>query len=435
MKASSASEPVQDEARSRRIVIYGMNYAPEIAGVGRYTGEIGSHLAAVGHDVCVVTTPPHYPGWRALRPDDGRRWSRERLDGADLFRCPVYLHPRMTGFRRLVAPLSFALSSAPVIVWQILSRRPQYVLCIEPTLFGAPLALLAARLVKARTILHVQDLEVEAAFAVGHLSRNRTLMAIAESLDAALKRSFDQIITISERMAQRIRAKGVRADRVEVVRNWVDLDSFEDDGQPSRYRRELDVSDEDFVALYSGSLGAKQGLEVLLETVRLLRDRPGIVFVIAGEGPMRGILEEAASELPNLRVVGFQPEERFGEFLRLADLHVLPQQRNAADLLMPSKLGGMLASGRRIVVTADPGTELADFLGASCVIVPPGDPARLAQAIVEIANGSDCQKAERGRRQRAALLSKSHGLKAFTQTMLSSGPVPQESAIELRAIT
>jgi colanic acid biosynthesis glycosyl transferase WcaI len=248
-------------------------------------------------------------------------------------------------------------------------------------------------------------------------------------------KGFDRIITISERMAQRIRAKGVRADRVEVVRNWVDLDSFEDDGQPSRYRRELDVSDEDFVALYSGSLGAKQGLEVLLETVRLLRDRPGIVFVIAGEGPMRGILEEAASELPNLRVVGFQPEERFGEFLRLADLHVLPQQRNAADLLMPSKLGGMLASGRRIVVTADPGTELADFLGASCVIVPPGDPARLAQAIVEIANGSDCQKAERGRRQRAALLSKSHGLKAFTQTMLSSGPVPQESAIELRAIT
>jgi colanic acid biosynthesis glycosyl transferase WcaI len=435
MKASSAREATRDETCSRRIVIYGMNYAPEIAGVGRYTGEIGSHLAAVGHDVRVVTTPPHYPGWRPFRPGDGRGWSRERLDGVELFRCPLYLHPRMTGFRRLLAPLTFAVSSAPVIFWQILSRRPQVVLCIEPTLLGAPLALLAAKLVKARTILHVQDLEVEAAFAVGHLAKNKVVMAIADAFDAGMKRSFDQIITISDRMAQRIRAKGVRADRIEVVRNWVDLQSFEGDGQPSRYRRELDVADDDFVALYSGSLGAKQGLDVLLETVRLLRDRPGIVFVIAGEGPMRATLEEAASELPNLRVVGFQPEERFGQFLRLADLHVLPQQRDAADLLMPSKLGGMLASGRRIVVTADPGTELADFLGASCVIVPPGDSTRLAEAIVEIANGDDCQKAERGRLQRAALLSKSHGLKAFTQTMLSNGPVPPEAAIELRATT
>lgn len=344
------------EAGRGGVLIYGINYAPEIAGVGRYTGEIGAHLVARGHAVTVVTAPPHYPGWRPLAGYSAARWSFEAVEGAKVYRCPLYLDARMKGVKRLLAPLSFALSSAPAAFWQILRRRPKVVLIVEPTLFVAPIGLMAARLTGARTVLHVQDLEVEAAFAVGHLGAGGALARVAMAFDRAMARRFDRVVTISNRMAEKIVAKGVAPERVRVVRNWVDVDKIRPLSAPSPYRTELGIGEDAFVALYSGNIGAKQGVRLLIEAAERLERDPRIVFVVAGEGPMKPAVAEAAARLPNLKVLPFQPEARFSEFLSLADLHLLPQEREAADLLLPSKLGGMLASGRRIVATADPGT-------------------------------------------------------------------------------
>ena len=399
------------------IVIYGINYAPEIAGVGRYSGEIGAYLTAQGHRVGVVTAPPHYPGWRVQAPHQNR-WVRESIAGADLFRCPLYLSEQMKGFRRLLAPLSFAASSAPVALWTILRRRPSVVLVVEPTLFVAPIALLAARLVGAQTVLHVQDLEVEAAFAVGHLGQGGLLARLAGAFDQAMARSFDRIVTISNRMAEKIIDKGVDASKVEVVRNWVDLEQVRPDQDASAYRQELGIAEDAFVALYSGNLGAKQGVRLIWEAAERLRDRQEILFLVAGDGPMRPELEKAAARLPNLRLVGFQPEARFGEFLSLADVHLLPQEREAADLLLPSKLGGMLASAKPVIVTADAGTELANFLGTSCQLTPPGDSAALAEAIAEAAGQDPDPETRAQRLALAGQLAKTSGIAHFVQAAL-----------------
>jgi colanic acid biosynthesis glycosyl transferase WcaI len=406
------------EAVTQRIVIYGMNYAPEFAGVGRYTGEIGEHLASLGHDVCVVTTPPHYPGWKALNGYSGTRWLKETLAGATVYRCPLYLNVKMQGIRRLLAPLSFALSSAPVAFVQIIKRRPQVVLAIEPTLFVAPVALLAAKLVGARAVLHVQDLEIDAAFAVGHLKGGGLLAKLGSKFEHWVMRGFDRVITISDRMAERIIAKGVVAARVEMIRNWVDVEAIRPLSGPSPYRAEMGLTASDFIVLYSGAIGAKQGVGLLIDTARRLSHRLEIVFVIAGDGPMRPALEEAALSLPNLRLAPFQPEGRFGDFLGLADLHVLPQERGAADLLLPSKLGGMLASGRRILVTAESGTELAQFLGQSCDRVPPGDAEAMAEAILRQARAAHDPKTEAQRLKLAKSLAKSTVIGRFAQAVI-----------------
>lgn len=406
----------------KRVVIYGMNYAPEIAGVGRYSGEIGEHLAASGHDVTVVTTPPHYPGWRAQDGHSSRRWTSEIVAGARVYRCPLYLHEDMGGVRRMLAPLSFALASAPVALWQIIRRRPDVVLAVEPTLFVAPIALLGARLIGAKAVLHIQDLEVEAAFAMKHLGGGGPLARLAATFDRAMTRGFDRVITISNRMAEKVVDKGVPAEKVEVIRNWVDMGQIRPDIDASAYRRELGLSASDFVVLYAGNLGAKQGVGLLTEAAKALSGEKRVVFVIAGDGPMRRDLEAAAAELPNMRLLPFQPEARFGEFLRVADLHVLPQERDAADLLLPSKLGGMLASGRRILVTADGGTELATFLGDSCHFTTPGDAVTLASEIVRVANEPACPTMEAERLARAMTLSKERGINKFEATALFLPP-------------
>jgi colanic acid biosynthesis glycosyl transferase WcaI len=363
----------------RRILIYGMNYAPEPIGVGRYSGELGAYLAKEGFLVDVVTASPHYPGW-AVRGGYGNRYTTEYIDGARVTHCPLLLTRKMQGIRRAVAPFSFALSSAPVAIWRAITLRPGTVLCVEPTLFAAPAGLLAAKFCGARAVLHVQDLEIDAAFGVHHL-KGRLLKWLSNVVENRLLRSFDAVVTISGRMGDKLKDKGVRPDRLSLVRNWVDLDKIKPMDRPSSYRAELGLSARRFVALYAGNVGAKQALNILLDAAEKLVGEPDIVFVVVGDGPVKAGLVARYGRLPNVRFLPVQPEERLCDLLNLADVHVLPQDRGAADLVLPSKLGGMLASGKPCIVMADPGTELYEFLQGVVALLPPGDADALAKAV------------------------------------------------------
>jgi colanic acid biosynthesis glycosyl transferase WcaI len=388
--ASNDDASAKGDARSiegKSILLYGMNFAPEIAGVGKYTGEIAEYLNGQKADVTVVTTPPHYPGWNVK---DGYRnaYSSEVRNGVRVLRVPLLLRENMGGIWRLIAPVSFAITSAPVVLWQILRKRPDFVICIEPTLFAAPLAILASKITGARTVLHVQDLEVDAAFAVGHIKSINILKKAAFLFEKLTLKGFDRIITISERMSAKLAEKTGNPSQVAIVRNWVDLEHIYPLGRTSDYRRELGYADDDFIVLYSGNIGAKQGLNTLLEAASRLQDsQRKIKFVIAGEGPAKKALMAKYGHLTNVSFLPFQPYEKFNEFMNLASLHALPQERGAADLVLPSKLGSMLASGAPVVVTADMGTELANFLGDSALITPPGDPDALAKAIQNASKG------------------------------------------------
>jgi colanic acid biosynthesis glycosyl transferase WcaI len=372
----------------KRILIYGMNYAPELAGVGKYTGEIAEYLADEGADVTVVTTPPHYPGW-AVQDGFRNRYSSTIENGVRVLRTPLLLRRKMKGVWRLLAPLSFAASSAPVVFWQILRHRPETVFCVEPTLFASPVAQLAARLVGARTVLHVQDLEVDAAFAVGHLGALGFLKTLGYAFERFTLKRFDKVITISNRMAEKLIDKGVKSQNMALVRNWVDLSHIYPMTEESPYRAELGFTKDDFVVLYSGNIGAKQGLTVLLDAAEQLKGETSIHFVIAGEGPLKDELQARYGTLPNLRFLPFQPYARLNEFLNMADLHALPQDKGAADLVLPSKLGGMLASGKPVLVTAEEGTELAEFAREVAIVVPPGDVAKFASEINNLSAARD----------------------------------------------
>ncbi|MFG1346766.1 WcaI family glycosyltransferase [Xanthobacter autotrophicus DSM 431] len=365
-----------------KILIVAMNYTPELTGCGQYTGDLGAAMREKGHEVEVVTAPPHYPGWQVKAPYRNR-YSTEQFKGATIHRCPVLLRQKMGGIWRLIAPVSFALTSAPKTLWRALAWRPEVVLVVEPTLFCAPVALLAAKAAGARSVLHVQDLEVDAAFAVGHLGSAGLLKRLAFAFERACLAGFDRIVTISNRMAERLREKGLSQDKMVVIRNWVDLDHIRPLPRQTDYRTELGLPQDAYVVLYSGNIGPKQGLDVVVEAARILKDDGRIFFAIAGEGPSKAELVTRAEGLPNVRFLPFQPYERLPAFLGTCDLHVLPQLASAGDLVLPSKLGGMLASGRPIIVGAEAGTELAVFLDGAATIVAPEQPQALADGILE----------------------------------------------------
>ena len=247
-------------------------------------------------------------------------------------------------------------------------------------MFSAPAVVAAAKLVGARSILHVQDLEIDAAFNVGHL-KGYWLQKLAFAFERFMLRRFNLIITISERMRKKIVEKGVPENSATVLRNWVNISTIQRIEGPNSFRAKLGIAPQDFVVLYSGQMGPKQALHLLLEAALKCGDKSQIQFVVAGDGPTKQSLVATYSRAPNIHFLPVQPEEMLCELLNLADLHVLTQDRGTADLVLPSKLGGMLASGRRILVMADAGTELYDLLYGTAIIVPTGDVHALAVAI------------------------------------------------------
>lgn len=363
-----------------KIVLLSLNFAPELTGIGKYSGEMAAELVRRGHDVAVVCAPPYYPAWRAGEGYDTSRYQVERPSAnLTLYRCPIWIPARPTGVRRILHLASFAISSLPVLM-RLVSWRPQVVFVVAPALFCAPAGCLTARLAGARAWLHIQDFEIDAAYQLG-LLRRPLLRRCALAGERMLMRSFDTVSTISRRMMRQFATKGIALDQTELLPNWVDLSEVRPGGRSPELRAALGIGDDRLVCLYSGTLNRKQGLGVLVETARVMREQTELMFVICGNGEMRASLEEAARDLANVRFLDLQPAEELNALLNMADIHLLPQLRGAADLVMPSKLVGMLASGRPVIAGAAAGTETASIVGQCGIVVEPESSEQIAHAI------------------------------------------------------
>ncbi|MDR3631660.1 MAG: glycosyltransferase WbuB [Desulfocapsaceae bacterium] len=373
-------------------MLIAINYWPELTGIGKYTGEMAQWLVENGWDVRVITAPPYYPAWQISKEYSGWRYHSENMHGVSITRCPLWVPSRVNCLKRILHLMSFGLSSLPVILWQAWRWRPDIVFTVEPPLFCAPAALLGARLGKARSWLHVQDFEVDAAFGLGML-RSRRLQKWILGAERFLLRRFDRVSAISERMVDRLKQKKVENSRRMVFQNWVELDRIRPLHATSPLRAEWGVEDNEIVILYSGNLGEKQGLEILVDAARKLQHRSELVFLLCGDGAARSRIEQLAKGLANLRFKPLQPADRLNDLLNLADIHVLPQRADAADLVLPSKLTNMLASGRPVVATASAGTQVADLVRDCGIVVAPADSTALADALSSLAQSKNLRRA------------------------------------------
>jgi len=400
-----------------RILIHGINYFPEVAGVGRYTGEFAEWLAAQGHEVRMVTTPPYYPYWKIEKPYSGYRYTKEQLNGVAVYRCPLWVPRAPSGVKRLLHLASFALSSFPVTLAQVF-WRPDVVLVIAPSFLCAPQAALTARLCGARAWLHMQDFEIDAAFELG-LLRGRRLRGAVAAGERWLMRRFDVVSSISERMVALLGAKGVAPGKAVLFPNWVDISAVSPLCGPSPFRAELGLASDAVVVLYSGNMGSKQGLELLPTVAGLLVDRLDIQFVFCGNGAGKPDLVQGCAGLPNVRFLDLQPNDRLNDLLGLADIHLLPQRAGAADLVMPSKLTGMLASGRAILAMASPETQISYVLEDRGLVVPPESPALVADGLRRLANDAPLRErlGKAGRRYAEQNLDKERVLTRFLEKL------------------
>ncbi len=403
-----------------RILFVGINFWPEPTGTGKYSGEMVHYLQNAGHEVTVITAPPYYPHWKVQLSYRSWCYKEEFWNGIRIIRCPLYVPKKVTGLTRLVHLLSFVLTSMPVIVYQM-CRQPDLFFDVAPTLFTANVASYALKRNRSRNWLHIQDFELDAALELGLIRRLPLVERLARAWERSVYRRFGSLSTISHAMVEKLKTKGVSEDRIVYFPNWIDPSHvFPLTGENS-YRSLLGLLHGDIVLLYSGSIGQKQGLENLIDVMRLLKNEKSIHLLICGEGPGKAGLQEAAADIKNVHFLPVQPAEKLNELLNLADIHTLPQKAGAADLVMPSKLLGMLASGKPVIAACPAGSELYNVVSDCGLVVPPENPVKFAEAVKKLAEDKGLRErlGSRGRERVMADYSSENVLKEVERRLVA----------------
>jgi colanic acid biosynthesis glycosyl transferase WcaI len=194
-------------------------------------------------------------------------------------------------------------------------------------------------------------------------------------------------------MMQRLPEKGVPVEKTVMFPNWVDTDAIAPLPGPSRLRQQLGLGPGRVVLMYAGNMGMKQGLELLPLLAQEFMPDPRIHFVFCGDGAYHAQLAGMLRGAANVTMLPLQPFDRLNDLLNTADIHLLPQRPDAADLVMPSKLTGMLASGRPVIATAASGTQVALALGSCGIAVPPLDKPALFTAVRTLADRPEMRHA------------------------------------------
>lgn len=367
-----------------RVVVWGINYAPEFTGIAPHSVALCEFLHQHGYDVEMVTSFPYYPTWRKRPEDRGQLYRTDNVHGVPVHRCWHFVPSRVSALKRIAHEGSFVFTST---LRMFSLRRPDVYVVISPPLLLGTAAWLVGKLKRAPFVFHVQDMQPDAAVGLGMLKQSWFTRALY-GLEAFAYRHAARVSGITLGMLKSFRGKGVLEAKLVCFPNAIDLKTDEAPPQRGGFRKRHGFADDEFLAVYAGNLGVKQGLGVLLETAELLRNQR-IRFLICGDGAQREALAARAAEmtLPNFSMLPLQAGPDYRALLVDADICFITQQAGAGSAFFPSKLLGLLAESKPVVTVASPECELALSLreGNFGVNVPPDQPGELAAELEALA--------------------------------------------------
>ena len=396
-----------------RILIVSPVYPPEQPPAGINVAELASELAQARHDVTVLTGFPSHPSGRLFKGWKARLVTKERTpESFTLLRCIHSFVPRFGSLGKLWYHFTFAVS----LFFTGLRAGRFDVLVLQSTpAFCGPAAILLAGIKKAKTFYWIHDIHPESAINAG-LLKEGALSALMKAVDTWVCRKASTVAALTEDMREVILARGLPAEHVIIQRHWLDEERIRPSLRQNAWREKHGVALESFVVLHAGTIGYVSGALVIVEAAKLLAKHPGILFLIVGDGPLKGDLQEKAAQygLANVKFLPFQSEEDLNEMQASGDVGLVTLQPRSGHTSIPSKIHGYTAAGRPVIASVDPTSSTARLIdeGGFGWVAPPGDPEALAGAILHAAaNPDECRR--RGEKAREFFL-REFGRRAVT---------------------
>ncbi len=386
------TEPIITE-RSLRIAVLCPHFAPDTAPTGVVMTRIVTELAALGHEVHVVTALPWYRQHAVEAGWDGKWVRREVTEWGSIIRVNPFPGSDKRNLLRRAA--GFVGFSALAGLTSLRGGRVDAVIAMSPPLTMGLTGWATHLVRRGPLIFNIQDVFPDAAVKTGAIT-NARMITLARLLERISYRRAAAVTVLSDDLRENIADKvgAARLDDIRVIPNFVDTDVIRPRDRMTALRAELGIGSET-VVLYAGNVGFSQSLEMVVDVAQLL---PHLTFLINGDGAARASLGDRAAGLANIRFSGYQPIERLSEVLATGDIHVVPLKAGLGRVSVPSKTYSILAAGRPALAAIDPGTEVPRILQASGagVCVPPDDADALRQALLQMA-GDPVRTQEMGR--------------------------------------
>ncbi len=339
-----------------RVLIHGINFSPELTGIGKYTGELAEWLSEE-NEVRVISSPPYYPEWKIK--EQYKNFYNKKFEGnVEIIRCPLYVPSKPNTIKRFFHLVSFSISSFFPVIFSSL-WKPNLVIQVVPTLFSCIQMIILAKIAKSKSVIHIQDFEVDAMFGL-NMAKGKNLRRFALYIEKTILDQFDYVSTISDGMMKRLSKKGISKEKIIFLPNWTNLDDFKDASKDEEIIKNLGIDPKKKLVLYSGNMGDKQGLEIVIKAAAEMESFKDIQFVMIGSGSAKQSLESFSKslDLKNVTFLPLQPYSNLPKILASADCHLIIQKKGVADLVLPSKLVNILAVGGNTVTTAEENSSL-----------------------------------------------------------------------------
>ena len=370
-----------------RILYLSQYFPPEAGATQTRAYEMAHNWIQLGHSVTMLTEFPNHPS--GIIPPQYKRkfFERSFLDGIEVIRVWVKASPVKNFRNRILFYLSYMFNA---LIAGIFLTRGRYTLiyATSPPLFVGGAALVLSYLKRIPMVFEVRDLWPDSAVALGELSNSRAI-SWATKLENACYRKAIQVIVVTHGIYNCLIQRGISPDKLFVLPNGANIDMFKfNPEERERIRSELEL-DGRFIVIYAGIHGLAQGLETIIETARVLQVYPTIHILLVGDGPKKSELLSLAKEynLPNITLLPEKPREQIPAYLSAADVALVPLRK--AEIFkgaLPSKIFDAWACKRPVFLSIDgEARELVETIHAG-VFVPPEEPNKLAEAIINMMN-------------------------------------------------
>lgn len=376
-----------------KVLVWGINYAPEATGIAPCNVLLCEYLRAAGHEPRMLTSFAYYPEWRKRSEDRGVVFRTDDVNGVPIHRCWHYVPSKVSALKRIVHEGTFVAMS---FLKGLTLPRADVVVVVSPPLMLGAAAWVLGKLRRMPFVFHVQDLQPDAAVGLGMLKVG-TFTKMLYRLEAFAYAKAARVSGISQGMLRAFARKGVPENKRVYFPNTARTAEARSLPSVGLWRARQGVAAEDFLAVYSGNLGMKQGLDVVVRAAAAVKDKR-VQLVVCGQGAARDALaaEIERRQLPNLRLLPLQDDADYPQMMVDTDLCVITQQAGTGQFFFPSKLLSALAFQKPVLAVADADSELALALdeGGFGWRVSPERPEALAAALDEAA-GAGAEKLRR----------------------------------------
>jgi colanic acid biosynthesis glycosyl transferase WcaI len=365
-----------------RILLLINQFPPDVNTTGRMMSQLCEDLQDYGHDITVITAFPHYAQFRVWDEYRGKLAQLDHYNGMKVLRLALFASgQKQNMLHRLANYLSFnMLATIANLIWR---QSYDIVLCPNGSFFTGVSAYLSGWFTGVPFVYNVQDLYPEVPAQAGQLN-NSGSVAILKQIARFMYHTAAHVAVITPSFREYIIAQGVPAQKVSVIPNFVNADFIRPLPKDNAFSQQQHLTDK-FVVAYAGNVGYVYDLETMLEAAARLTHYDDILFLIVGDGVAKPDLERKAQALglPNTRFLPFHPYETMPWLRAASDLQVSLYRYGSANNSMPSKVYELMASGRPILASAEPGSDvrtLIERIGCGLCV----DPQHVDQLVMAI---------------------------------------------------